>query len=317
MSSGTCAPDYGNSNPCFQADPALIREQGRPGSPGIPGGTPAFVVGTVATGPNPSVTYTMVNPLLYRVDYIIPSTNVNQPNTWTATQTFTDIIVSGNASVLGTTTLTVLDVSGTATFAGLTVFNGATTFNSSADFAAGITTTTLTASGLVTLNGIVKIPNIVQLPAATAIQGAVVVQPDGTLNFVVANTGANVVAGSSALAAVVAWNSAEVAIAFSQNFVVPAGPDARVSVVAQVTLQPNGANPPANLSGFIIRARLDDVVIGTVVTANGVTNFEASCNLLGDFTAPAGAHTVFYTIQGLGTGGSSINLTSISGTIKF
>jgi hypothetical protein len=275
-------------------------------------------VGTVATGPNPSVTYTMVNPLLYRVDYIIPSTNVNQPNTWTATQTFTDIIVSGTISALGTTSLTILNVSGAATFAGLTVFNGATTFNSSADFAAGITTTTLTASGTVTLNGAVLIPNIVQLPAATAISGIVVVQPDGTLNFTPGNTGSNVVAGSSGLAQVVLDTSAEVAIAFSQNFTVPAGPDATVNVVAQLTSQVSGTNPPATVSGWIFRIRLDDVVVGTVVVANGITNFEGSVNLLGGFLAPAGAHTLFYTVQGLGGAGTNaINLTSVSGRVTF
>lgn len=312
-----CTPKYGEANPCAGIDPSQIREQGLPGAVGLPGQTPTFVVGTVLTGPAPSVTFTMVNSLLYRVDFIIPSTNIHQAQTWTATQTFADVVVDGTFTSNGGATFDLLTVVTGITLTGISTFNGAATFNSSITAVAGITTNAITVSGLTTLNGAVKIPNITQLTAGQPQQGNVVVAPDGTLYFVVSSSSSNTAFNATALANVIAFGAAESALAANLNFTVPAGPDALVNLAAQLTFIFSGSNPPADISQFILRARLDNAVTGTVVAANDFSNFEASCNTLGQFSAAAGSHVLYFTVQGLGYGSSSVLLQGITSRVTF
>ncbi len=306
-----CAP----VNPCDCVEPAAIREQGPPGPGGAPGGIPVFQIGVVISGPVPSVTVIQVNPLLYTLNFVIPSANTSFPNTWIDVQTFSATAVFTNgftatgSSTIADLTVQTLTVSGTGTYVGLQTFNGDATFNGINTFVGATTMTDLT------VNGILKIPNIVALPAATAILGRVVVGTDGRLYFIV-GTGANVASGSTALAATIPFNQVETAIGFNLPFTIPAGPDASIEIVMQMTVQPT-VNPPASYSNFLVQVRLDNATLGTVVAATGVSVYESTAQLNGRATVPAGAHTLFFTITGLGSGSSSIALTSISARVTF
>ncbi len=306
-----CAP----VNPCDCVEPAAIREQGPPGPGGAPGGIPVFQIGVVVVGPVPQVTILEVNPLLYTLNFVIPSANTTFPNTWTDVQTFNAKAVFNNgftatgSSTIADLTVQTLTVAASGIYVGLQTFNGNTIFNGTNNFVGATTMADLD------VNGIFRIPNIVVLPAATAIQGRVVVGTDGRLYFIV-GTGSNVASGSTALAATIPFNQVETAIGFNLPFTIPAGPDTAIEIVMQMTLQPT-VNPPTTYSNFRIQVRLDNATLGTVVAATGVSNYESTAQLNGVATVPAGAHTLFFTITGLGTGTSSIALTSISARVTF
>lgn len=310
-STNPCAP----VNPCDCAETADIREQGPPGGRGLPGGIPVFQIGATVSGPVPSVTLTMVNPLLYTLDFIIPSVGTNLPNTWSATQTFSvQTIFSDGFAASGSSTIVDLTVSGTlqaalSIFTGLSTFNGNTVFNGTNDFQGD--TTFVNA----TVNGDFKMPNLAALGAGQAVLGTVVAKADGTFAFTVG--AANSASGSTALAATIVFNASETAIAFNLPFVVPAGPDALCVVVAQMTVNYSGANPPADISNWYFRCRLDNPTIGAQLGINVVSNFEGSVNLNAQVTVPAGAHTLYFTIQGSGLGSSSLTLTNIEARVNF
>jgi hypothetical protein len=293
----------------------MIREQGPPGAGGAPGGIPVFQIGVVISGPVPSVTVVQVNPLLYTLNFVIPSANTSFANTWIEVQTFqSKAVFNAGFTAIGSSTiedLTVqtLTVAGAGTFVGLQTFNGNTIFNGANNFVGAVTTGDLTG------NGIIKFPNLVVLPAATAINGTVVMGTDGRLYFVV-GSGSNVASGSTGLAANIPFNQAETAIGFNLPFTIPAGPDAAVEIVMQMTLQPT-VNPPPNYSSFLINVRLDNAALGTVIAATGVSNYETTAQLNGRATIPAGSHTLFFTITGLGLGTSTITLTSIAARVTF
>lgn len=313
----SCPPNYDGANPCANDDPSLIREMGLPGAVGLPGSTPVFVVGTVFSGPAPSVTFTAVNPLLYRVDFIIPSTNIHDAQTWTATQTFADVIVDGTFTTNGGATIDVLTVTGIAAFNDLVTFGGAVTFSSSLTAVSGITANAITVSGTTTLNSTVLIPNIPQLGAAVAILGTVVVLPDGTLNYSPSSSGANTASNTSALSAVIPYNQAETAIAFTLPLVIPSGASAIMNLSAVLKFSVSGANPPSDVSYFFMSCRLDDPVTGTVLGTSNFTNFEASGTVLSLTTVPAGPHTLYFTISGASVGTSSIVLAGITAIANF
>ncbi len=306
-----CAP----VNPCDCVEPAAIREQGPPGRAGTPGGVPVFQIGTVVSGPVPIVTITQVNPLLYTLDFVIPSVGTNLPNTWTAVQTFdlppvfvTGFTATGSSTAVDFATSGTFTMNGPGVFVGDSVFNGDTTFNGLNHFVGDTDAVNLTVTGDVKLTGVVV------LPAATAIQGNVVIGVDGKLYFVVGSS--NIASGSTALAATIVFNAAETAIAFNLPFTIPAGPDAVCGIVMQMTTKPN-VNPPTDWSDFLVRCRLDNAVLGTVVGATGVTVFEGTAQINAVATIPAGSHTLFFTIQGTGDGTNSIDLTSITARISF
>lgn len=294
----------------------MIREQGPPGRAGTPGGVPVFQIGSTVSGPVPLVTITEVNPLLYTLDFVIPQIGTGLPNSWTAVQTFDlpPVFVTGFTAT-GASTAVDLTISGTFTmngpgfFVGDSVFNGDTTFNGLNHFVGDTDAVNLTVSG------IFKIPNITQLGAGVAQLGTVVIVPDGTLYYAVPS-GTNIVIGSMALATVVVFNAAEASF-FSSAFVIPAGPSAQVTLYAQLTIVFSGANPPVDVGQFYLRARLDDAVIGTVVSASAGTNFEATIQLSSSVLVPAGAHTMYFTMQGLAVGTSSIVMTGITTRISF
>lgn len=311
--SNPCAP----VNPCECAETADIREQGPPGSRGLPGGIPVFQIGTTVSGPVPMVTITQVNPLLYTLDFVIPSVGTDLPNTWLATQTFAvPAVFSDGFSALGTSTFVNLTVSGdfqaaASIFTGLSTFNGNTVFNGTNDFQ-GDTTFLNT-----TIAGTFKLTSLIALPANTAILGELVVLADGTIRFSPTTTSANIISGFTALAAVIPFNQSETAIAFNQPFVIPAGGPSSVRIDAILGALPSGANPPADLSQYLLNARLDDAVTGTVVASAIFSNYEAEALLVGNFLVAAGAHTMYYTIQGIGLGSSSVALRNMGGRIEF
>src|SRR5260221_14595569 len=122
-----CAP----VNPCDCAETAAIREQGPPGSRGLPGGTPVFTIGTVTEGTIPSVTIVQMNPLLYQINFVIPSAKLNTNNFWTGIQTFEAQAVfnagltAGGSSTMFDLTVTHSFISqGTSLFVGLATFGG-------------------------------------------------------------------------------------------------------------------------------------------------------------------------------------------------
>lgn len=321
MSSG-CQPNYSDANPCQGEPPGLIREQGRPGAPGIPGGTPVFQVGTVLSGGTPSVTYTMINPLLYRVDYIIPGTATSQANTWTATQTFAGgVVVTGAFETTGGATLDSLHVTGTSTFDGASEFGGSAEFASSLTCLTTITTANLTASGTSTLNGPLINAGIAALPAAKAILGQVVADSCGQFYYI-NGQGPNSVVGATALAQSVPFDQAETAIAFTVAFTVPSVADcgspanANVTIFGRVVTDAGGALP-ADISNFIVRIRLDNPTTGTVLAAPKFTNFELEGQWYVNANLAPGTHTLYFTVQGLAVGSASIGLTEIDCSVNF
>lgn len=316
-----CTPNFEGANPCANTDPSLIREMGLPGQKGLPGSTPVFVVGTVIAGPTPSVTFTAVNPLLYRVDFIIPSTNINTINNWTATQNFTDVTVAGTFTTTGGATIDVLEVTGAATFGGAVEFNGAVTYNSSAEFLAGFTANTGTITGDFSVDGTFTNDGISQLPAAMCIRGQVVANDCGQL-FYINGQGPNSVVGATALAQSVAFNAAEAGIAFTLAFTVPfvascgSAMNQNITVFGRVLTNAGGALP-ADISKFIVQVRLDDLVTGTVIANGTFTNFEAGAQWFVNANVAPGAHTLYFTVQGLGVGTASIGLTEIDCSVNL
>lgn len=320
--SGNCPPDYGNSNPCDGAQPSLIREKGRPGSPGVPGGTPVFQVGTVVNGGSPSVTYTMVNPLLYRVDYVLPSAGLADLNEWTALQTFLAGIATVGITDTGTATLNILVVGGAAEFNGATEFNGAVTFNSSATFAAGLTAEGQSVMQDLAVNGVFIVPGPQSLAAGEVYMGYAVLDSCGRLK-ITNGVGPNIENGGNNFTQVVAFDAPETAIALTLPFTVPSvaecgvAPNSVISVYGQLQASVAGAIP-TDISDFTYRIRLDNAVTGQVLYASVINNFQSgqNFNFVAANTAP-GAHTLYFTIQGLAGGSSSITLTALECTVTF
>ncbi len=143
MSCGCAGPRSLNSFGCCCRCGELpaVREEGPPGPAGADGGTPAFQVGTVTSGPDPSVTLTQVTPLLYTIDFVLPSAPTSTPNTWSDTQTFTveaifnggltangpvtvddDLTVTQNASLNDVTVAGTFSANGTSTFQNASIF---------------------------------------------------------------------------------------------------------------------------------------------------------------------------------------------------
>ena len=321
MSNG-CQPNYSDANPCQNADPGLIREQGRPGAPGVPGGTPVFQVGSVLSGATPSVTYTMINPLLYRVDYIIPGTAVNQANTWTATQTFAGgVNVTGPLVASGGATLDSLNVSGLSTFDGGTLFNGAAEFASSLTCLTTITTANLAVTGTSTLAGPLINDGMAALPAGRAIRGIVVADSCGQIYYI-QGRGPNSVDGSSALSQSVPYDQAETAIAFTVAFTVPSvadcgSPTSQLCTIYGRIVTDAGGALPTDVSTYVVRVRLDNPSTGTELANIAFTNFERTGLWNVGQVIPPGTHTLYFTVQGLGLGSSTIGLTEIDCSVNF
>ena len=325
---GPCAPDFGDQNPCRDQDASLFREMGLPGPPGAPGTTPAFVIGSVTEGAVPSVTLTKVNPLLYRMDFIIPQTGVNQTNTWTATQTYNATSNFNElATFTGGITTNTLTVSGPAIFNGASTFGGAVTFESSATFLGGITTNTLTTTGDVNVGGQLITTGditdsaIAQLGAGIAIRGTVVADSCGKL-FYINGTGPNSNAVSSALALTIAYNAAEGSVGVTLPFTVPnlapcgTAMNANVNLFGRITSAAGGALP-TDISAFLMLVRLDNSSSGTILASASITNFEKQALWNVNASIAPGPHTLYFTVQGLGVGTSSITLAEIDASINF
>lgn len=318
---GPCAPDFGDSNPCRGTDPALIREMGKPGTPGVPGGTPTFEVGSVVNGATPSVTYTMVNPLLYRVDYVIPSAGTETANTWALEQTFLGGIATVGITDTGTSNLTILNVSGASTFAGISTFGGAAIFNSSATFNGGLTAFGSSAMQSLLVTGPLSNNGMIGLPASVCIKGQVVVDTCGTFYYINAQ-GPNSTAGANSLSQTVTFNNTETGIALTVPFTIPFTPacgtamNQNVQIFGRLLTNAGGAIP-ADVSRFIVRVRLDNASTGAVLANDEFTNFEAAANWLVNANLAPGGHTLYFTIQGLGLGSSSIGLTEIDCSVNF
>jgi len=317
-----CQPNFSDANPCQGQDPTLIREQGRPGAPGVPGGTPIFQVGTVLSGATPAVTYTMINPLLYRVDYIIPGTATNQANTWTATQTFSGAaIFQGALTTTGGATIDTLHVTGDSVFDGATTFGGAVICQSSFECLTGITTDTLAVTTSATVGGAFTNSGAIPLPAGKAVRGIAVLDSCGRLYYI-NGIGPNSAAAGSLLSQSVTYNQSETAISFTLPFTVPNTADCGSPASAVVNIfgrlvNNSGGALPSDISAFITRVRLDDPATGTICAQAQFTNFQREVAWNTNVTIPPGAHTMYFTIQGQGDGSSSITLTEIDCSINF
>jgi hypothetical protein len=312
-----CAP----VNPCDCVEPAAIREQGPPGPGGAPGGIPVFQIGVVIAGAVPAVTIVQVNPLLYTLNFVIPSANLTTPNTWTEIQTFQGKAVFNNGftatgdSNIQTLTVGNLTVAGNGTYVGLQTFNGGAVFNGPAEFNGGADIDQLRVSGTIQNAG------ITQLPANTPILGTVAVDNCGNF-FYQGTLGPNSTAGSSALAMNVPFNQAETAIPFSLPFVVPNLPACGVAQPAAVIIRGDvvtnaGGAIPVDISSFRVFVRLDNAVTGTILAQRIFTNFEAGGAWITNALIPPGAHTLFFTIAGLSVGSSTITLIAIDCSIDF
>lgn len=107
---------------CQCGELPALREEGPPGPPGPDGGVPVFTVGTVTTGV-PSVTVNQITPLLYTIDFVLPTVPTNTANLWSDTQTFeVQAVFQAGIAVTGATILTgTLGVSGLSTLQDVSV----------------------------------------------------------------------------------------------------------------------------------------------------------------------------------------------------
>lgn len=151
-------------------DCLAVRPQGPEGPTGPDGITPAFEVGTVGSGGNPSVVITQVSPTLYRLDFILPEAYTAGDNVWTGSNTFLgDVVVSGS----------ILYANGGLTTAFLVVTSGAT-FNGAVIGGTLILTdtSTLVVSGTSTFDGDVSMSGNVSISGNLTVDGDVTITGD-------------------------------------------------------------------------------------------------------------------------------------------
>lgn len=312
-----CAP----VNPCDCAETAAIREQGPPGARGLPGGIPVFTIGTVTSGAVPSVTIVQVNPLLYQINFVIPTVKLNTDNFWTGVQTFEQTaIFQAGLHAAGASTFDQLTASGaftaegTALFLGVATFSGPVVLNSDATVAGTVNTLNLHVRGEARFDATALAPN-------TCYIGYCVLDSCGRLHYVNAFS-PNSAAGGTGLAQVVTFAQSETAIGFNLPFVVPNVPDCgsamsvTSTIFGRVSTNAGGALPP-DISAFRVTVRLDNAVTGTVLATASFTNFEFAGQWYVNAQIPPGSHTLFFTVQGLGVGSSSITLSEVTCAIQF
>lgn len=152
-------------------DCTAVRPQGPEGLQGPPGVTPAFEIGTVDSGGNPSVTIDAVSPTLYRLNFILPEAYTAGDNTWTGSNTFYgDVIVSGSILYAnGGLNTAFLVVTGGATFTGGAIIGGTLILTG---------TSTLVVSGTSTFVGDVSIEGPVDISGDLTVDGDVVITGD-------------------------------------------------------------------------------------------------------------------------------------------
>ncbi len=312
-----CAP----VNPCDCVEPAAIREQGPPGPGGAPGGIPVFQIGAVVAGATPQVTIVQVNPLLYTLNFVIPSANVNTPNIWTEVQTFQGTAIFSNGfNASGNSTIENLTVQ-KLTVADAGTFIGTQTFTAGAIFNDGIAVTGGVVADNVSVSGTLQNAGIIALPPNVPILGTTVVDNCGNFYFV-GNIGPNSVSGSTGLAVNVPFNQAETALPFSLPFTVPnvAGcgvPQPAVVIIRGDIVANAGGALPIDISTFRLFVRLDNAVTGTILAQRTFTNFEAGGTWIVNALIPPGSHTLWFTIAGLSVGTSTITLIAIDCSVDF
>jgi hypothetical protein len=314
-----CAP----VNPCDCAETADIREQGPPGARGLAGGIPIFQIGTVVSGSVPQVQLIQVNPLLYTMNFVVPSAGTNLPNSWTGIQTFTQqaVFQQGFSAVGATSTIFSLNVTNDFTSTGTSLFVGGAIFNGAVVFNGAVTADTIDTTGDATFNADVLIPNIPALAANVCYLGYVVVDNCGRLRFVNGYS-PNSASNSNAISQTVTFNQAETQIAMTLPFTVPNVPACGVAMSANTTIfgrvvTGTGGALPADISAFVIRVRLDDPVVGTTLAGPSITNFESQGEWYVNANIAPGAHTLYFTISGNGVGSASILLIFIECSVQF
>lgn len=320
--SDPCAP----VNPCDCAETAAIREQGPQGARGLPGSIPVFQIGTVVAGLTPRVTITEVNPLLYTLDFVIPSANLNSANLWTGIQTFQQQAVflaginsSGTSNIDGLTATTAFVSSGTSLFVGVSTFSGAAAFNGGIAVAGGIVTDNLEVDGNATF------PGATPITMGECIKGQVYLDSCNKLRYLTGNA-PNIATNNGSFSSTITPGSSETAMPINVPFTIPSSctcgtalaRDATITGLLEFVPAATVTSGAVDVSIYIMRIRLDNATTGAIVYSSRVSNLDAARNFFVQANAiPPGAHTAFVTLTGAGIGTQNLTAIALGFSVEF